>query len=72
MGWFMASSTWIAEDCLVRPWWERVRLIWWKLDAPRKGMPHRKRMLVGVGGMVGKHHLRGGEVKNSWSEKWEG
>ena len=34
MGWFMVLGTCVEEDCLVRPQWERIHLILWKLLAP--------------------------------------
>ena len=36
MGWFLPPGTWVEEDWLVWPQWQRKHLILWKLDNPRK------------------------------------
>jgi hypothetical protein len=50
----MAPGTYVAEDFLVWPQWERMCLIQWKLEIPRKR--------DGDGGVSvsGKHPLKGG------------
>jgi len=36
MGWPVILGTCAFEDCLVWPQWERLHLILWKHDAPKK------------------------------------
>ena len=33
----MASTTYVAEDCLIWPQWEGRYLVLWRPDAPEKG-----------------------------------
>ena len=48
MGWSIVLGTRVAEDCLVWPQWERVRLILWKCGTPGKKDPGGGEVGVGV------------------------
>jgi hypothetical protein len=74
MGWSMAPTTYVAENCLIWHPWEGMHLVLWRLDAPEKG--DAKRVEVGIGGYVGGILLeakeRGNGVKGSWRGDQEG
>jgi hypothetical protein len=48
MGWSVAPTTYVAEDCLVWPQWKGRCLVLWRLDDPEKG-DTRGTSEVGVG-----------------------